>query len=54
MEQLANVQFQQYAKLYFDMCLTSVYFFNVQHEGFGACFLVKKRKTSFTPEIQGE
>jgi hypothetical protein len=48
MEQLANAQFQQYAKLYFDYCLSSVYFFDVQFEGFGTCWLVKKCKNSKT------
>jgi hypothetical protein len=36
--------FQRYAALYFDQALTSVYFFDTDYDGFGACFLVKKRK----------
>jgi hypothetical protein len=28
--------------LYFDVCTTSVYFFDVEFEGFGAVFYVKK------------
>jgi capping protein (actin filament) muscle Z-line, beta len=47
MEQKANDVFYRYATLYFDQAVTSVYFFDTDYEGFGACFLVKK-------EILGE
>lgn len=43
-EQKANDVFQRYATLYFDSAITSVYFFDTDYEGFGACFLVKKCK----------
>ena len=47
-EQKANEVFQRYAALYFDQAHTSVYFFDTEHEGFGAAFLVKKGRTSIT------
>lgn len=31
--------------LYFDMAITSVYFFDTEHNGFGGCFLIKKSIT---------
>lgn len=49
LEQKANDVFQRYAQLYFDQALTSVYFFDTDYDGFGACFLVKKCKVK-TPK----
>ena len=56
MEQKANDVFQRYATLYFDQALTSVYFFDTDYDGFGACFLVKKSKSIklIYIEIEGE
>ena len=42
MEIKANACFEEYVKLYFDVAYTSVYFFNVEFDGFGATYLVKK------------
>jgi hypothetical protein len=43
LEAKANDAFYRYATMYFDSnFLTSVYFFDTDHEGFGACFLIKK------------
>ena len=45
MEQKANEVFQRYAKLYYDQdFLTSVYFFDMDIQGFGCCWLVKKEQ----------
>jgi hypothetical protein len=33
--------------LYFDNALTSVYFFDTDYDGFGACFLVKKSNDTY-------
>jgi len=46
MEMKANDVFARYATLYFDQAMTSVYFFDTDYEGFGACFLVKKSMVS--------
>ena len=45
LESKFNDVFHRYAALYFDTgnTLTSVYLFDTQHAGFGACFLVKKQ-----------
>lgn len=42
MEIKANACFEEYVKLYFDVAYSSVYFFNVEFDGFGATYLVKK------------
>ncbi len=43
MEEKANEVFTRYAQMYFDTgFFTSVYFFDTDHDGFGACFLIKK------------
>jgi len=42
MESYANDIFAQFAMLYFDKCETSVYFQDIEFEGFNALFLVRK------------
>lgn len=46
MEVKANELFARYAKLYYDSdFFTSVYFFDTRLDnGFGSCWLIKKRK----------
>ena len=46
MEQKANSLLREYAKLYFEDCITSVYFFEIDG-GFGASFLIKKNRDGF-------
>ena len=49
MEIAANDVFARYAKMYYDKdFITSVYFFDSgDANGFGSCWLVKKRKSTF-------
>ena len=45
MEVAANEIFGRYARLYYDKdYITSVYFFDTEHNGFVSCWLVKKSK----------
>lgn len=46
MEIKANDVFAQYARLYYDEAVTSVYFNDTDTQGFNGCFLVKKEMDS--------
>jgi len=42
LEQKANEVFATYVQLYYDFAVSSVYFSDIDSQGFNACFLVKK------------
>jgi hypothetical protein len=47
LEKKSNQALQEYADLYFDKAITSVYFWPSEGQNFAAAFLIKKGRTQY-------